>query len=81
MTPLTTCISLSRWNRYTYSNVSLPTELWVNGVDILVPDATLPEGVSYEDGVLIDIRIAPLTLFLTPPHLSASIPIVPSPLC
>ena len=34
------------------SNVSLPTELWVNGVDILVPDATLPEGVSYEDGVL-----------------------------
>ena len=29
-----------------------PTELWVNGVDILAPDATLPEGVSYEDGVL-----------------------------
>ena len=28
------------------------TELWVNGVDILAPDATLPEGVSYEDGVL-----------------------------
>ena len=34
------------------SNVSLPTQLWVNGVDILVPDATLPEGVSYKDGVL-----------------------------
>ena len=29
-----------------------PTELWVNGVDILAPDATLPKGVSYEDGVL-----------------------------
>ena len=29
-----------------------PTELWVNGVNILAPDATLPEGVSYEDGVL-----------------------------
>ena len=28
------------------------TELWVNGVDILAPGATLPEGVSYEDGVL-----------------------------
>ena len=34
------------------SNVSLPTELWVNGVNILAPDATLPKGVSYEDGVL-----------------------------
>ena len=34
------------------SNVSLPTQLWVNGVNILVPDATLPKGVSYEDGVL-----------------------------
>ena len=34
------------------SNVSLPTELWVNGVNILAPGATLPEGVSYEDGVL-----------------------------
>ena len=29
-----------------------PTELWVNGVDILAPDATLPTGVSYKDGVL-----------------------------
>ena len=35
------------------SNEWLPlTELWVNGVDILAPGATLPEGVSYEDGVL-----------------------------
>ncbi|HIU71890.1 MAG TPA: hypothetical protein IAA65_03755, partial [Candidatus Galloscillospira excrementipullorum] len=30
----------------------LPTQLWVNGVNILAPDATLPKGVSYEDGVL-----------------------------
>ena len=29
-----------------------PTKLYVNGVDILAPDATLPKGVSYEDGVL-----------------------------
>lgn len=35
------------------SNEWLPlTELWVNGVNILAPGATLPEGVSYEDGVL-----------------------------
>ena len=34
------------------SNVSLPTELWVNGVNILDPSATLPTGVSYKDGVL-----------------------------
>ena len=34
------------------SNVSLPTQLWVNGVNILANPGDAPEGVSYKDGVL-----------------------------
>ena len=44
-----------------------PTELWVNGVDILAPDATLPKGVSYEDGVLTPSGASPgFARMLTP---------------